>query len=81
MDAVGRGSVESPVAAVNDRRAGRGDKGLGALDRRDDGRGRVNRRRGPAVDLFGREHRRRPGEQAGFAPSRSRFSAATVICL
>lgn len=63
LDAVGRGAIIGPTAAVGNGCAGRGDEGLGLFDWREDRCGSLDRRRGPAVDLLGREHRRGAGEQ------------------
>lgn len=65
MDAVGRRAVESAAAAVGDRRTCLGDKSLGPLDRRDDGRGRFDDGSGEAVDLFGGEDGGCAGEKPG----------------
>lgn len=48
-----------------DDRAGLGDKGLGRLDRREDGRRSLNCRRFIAVDLLGGEDGGGAGEEAG----------------
>ncbi len=68
LDAVRRRTIESAGSAVVDLGAGRGDEGLGLLDRRhgDDGR-RVDHGRLIAVHLLGGEDRRGAGKQAGFS--------------
>jgi hypothetical protein len=66
FNAVGRGALEGPVAAVFDCRARRVDEGLGRVDGLDHGRRRIGRGQGVAVNLLGREDRRGAGEKAGF---------------
>jgi hypothetical protein len=54
-------------AAVLDLRPGRGDEGLGLLDRRHGDDRRDDRRRLIAVHLLGGEYRGCAGKQAGFS--------------